>query len=522
MSNISEIKSLIDNKKSYQDKLFIRGFYFSNQDIDAKAFPFYNHWKKETILDYTLVVHEKQHYFIQHQKENNWIILIGHAFNPFTMEKDENKILRKLINLKGKDFWNKFNELTGVFSLIKIVNNKLVFVGDATCKQNLFYCNIEGKLYLSSHINLINCFAKLTEDPYIKELSNYKFFHMLGLDLPADLTKFLEIKRLPPNNYGTWDNKIILIKRFYQPQKDKVSKQERIKQLSEILHNNMDLISQKWERPAISLTGGCDSKTTLASANGLYDKYIAFSFASDEREKVDADAAKKISDYVGIKHINYDIPRQDKDFDDIETTRKVINFNKGNYDADNPNDVRKRHYLEKTDDFDIEVKSWVSELGRTYYCKRFNNRKSLGKIRPRKCTTIYKFFLHNRKLVRQTDKAFKKYIDQFFNERNEYSIDWQDQFDWEHRTGGWEGYVITGEQKYSFDITVPYNNRKFLELFVNGDFEDKLYDRLHEGIRNATNPKVDEANIHVENVMHTKNRARAESIYYTLHTLCPL
>ena len=50
----------------------------------------------------------------------------------------------------------------------------------------------------------------------------------------------------------------------------------------------MALIPKKWERPAISLTGGCDSKTTLACARGNYEKYTYFSYDSQKNELPDA------------------------------------------------------------------------------------------------------------------------------------------------------------------------------------------------------------------------------------------
>ena len=58
----------------------------------------------------------------------------------------------------------------------------------------------------------------------------------------------------------------------------------------------MKLIHKKWDKPAISLTGGCDSKTTLACTKGEYENYNYFSYISNDSEEVDAIAAKKICD----------------------------------------------------------------------------------------------------------------------------------------------------------------------------------------------------------------------------------
>lgn len=50
------------------------------------------------------------------------------------------------------------------------------------------------------------------------------------------------------------------------------------------------------------MTGGCDSKTTIACAKGLYDKFSFFSYSSSDAEKLDADAAVEISKFMGFKH----------------------------------------------------------------------------------------------------------------------------------------------------------------------------------------------------------------------------
>lgn len=82
--------------------------------------------------------------------------------------------------------------------------------------------------------------------------------------------------------------------------------------------------------------------------------------------------------------------------------------------------MRKRHYFNKIDDFDVEVKSWVSEALRAYFSKRFNNRENFGpKPTPRKCTTMYKFFLSNRKLVKNVDEMFEDYLNNYFEQAKE-------------------------------------------------------------------------------------------------------
>lgn len=519
-----DIQKLLEENPEYKEKLFIRGYYFTNDEVHPHDFPFYDNWNHEKILGYNLLVHNKQHYYIhKFNNDKSTMILVGHAYNPFTMQYKEPEILEELTALHGENFWNKFNELTGIFTLITIENSTIKFVGDPCCQQCCFYASLNNHIYLTSHSNLIGDLLNLKRDPKIEKLINYKYFHLLGNDLPDNLTQFSEVLQLLPNHYGRLKNNQIQLIRFYCPHILNKTNEELARKIGPLMHSNMELILKKWKRPAISMTGGCDSKTTIACAKGLYDKFTFFSYSSSDAEKLDADAAVEISKFMGFKHKLHKISRDDKDFDScLEITRALLDWNTGNIISTNKNDVRKRHYFNKIDDFDVEVKSWVSEALRAYFSKRFNNRENFGpKPTPRKCTTMYKFFLSNRKLVKSVDEMFEDYLNNFFEQAENNPLPWPEQFYWEQRQASGEGITITGQQRYSYDITIPYNNRRIMEFFLSASVHDKIHDKIHSLVRQQMNPKIDEPNILVVNLKHTKNRARLENLYYNLHSRFP-
>lgn len=522
--NTCDIKNIMSDNSKLRDKLFTRGFFFTDDKVDDIDYPFYGLWKKEIISDYTLMVSPKQKYYIKSLNGQS-LIIIGHAYNPFSMVADEKIILQQLLEAKAStEFWRIFNELTGVFTLIGLQNGKVYFVGDPTCMQCVFYMNQNEHIYIASHTCLLGDLFSLRWDSYIKRLSQYRFFPLLGNALPGNLTQYSEVKRMIPNHYAVYSrNEKIKMKRFYWPVSlDKTNSEIELEAAS-ILHNNLVLIAEKWDKPAISMTGGCDSKTTLACANGLYNQFSYFSYTSSESEDVDARAAHEICSALGLEHKIYHISQFDTDFERIEDTRHILEWNTGNILPINRNDVRKRKFFEDTSDFDVEVKSWASEIGRSYYSKRFNGRKNFGSVpTPRKCTTLYKFFANNRKLVKETDRVFQDYLERYFEQAKTNPVEWQEQLFWEYRISSWNGLVITGEHRYSFDITIPYNNRKLLELLLSASIEDRINDVIYKHIREIMNPRIDETGVSVTNLKHTKNRERAENIYYILHSRFPL
>lgn len=531
--NEKDVKESLEKNPKIRSKLYSRGFLFTNKNVSMEGYPFYSNWKKYDLKDaYIFFSPEwKGKNYFSYETQFYRMIIIGHAYDPFAMQKDENQILKDLCTaLSNSDslFYEKLNQLTGVFTIIYQVkmDKEWYVIGDPSGMQNVFYAGNNSEFYVSSHTNLIADVSGADWSTYAEKLVTYKFFKLFGNMMPGNITQFSNVYRMIPNHFlkisMMEENLFIECIRFYTPHVLDMPFPKIVEEVSEILNHSMELISLKWDRPAISLTGGCDSKTTLACATGLYDRFQYFSYVSSEEEKVDAEAAAEICKAINLEHKIYYIPDKDEECPDIEDVRRILWWNGGGIRINNPNDVRKRILFDIVKDFDVEVKSWASEIGRAYYSKRFHGRRNFGKSPdPRACTTLYKVFLHNRKLVRETDRVFEEYIAKYFQQDTENPLPWQEQFFWEFRVAAWNGLVITGEHRYSFDITIPYNNRKLFELLLSVPLEDRISDRLYKDVRHKMNPYIDETGIAVTNVKHTNRREIIENFYYALHSKIP-
>ena len=135
----------------------------------------------------------------------------------------------------------------------------------------------------------------------------------------------------------------------------------------------------------------------------------------------------------------------------------------------------------------------------------------------RNLTSMYKFFVTDRKLVKQTDKVFEEYRNKFDFDNGLYNYDSSDMFLWEIRYGGWGGLVITGEHRYSFDITIPYNNRNLMKLFLSLPLKDRIEDKPHEDIIKLMNKTIDDTGITIVNYNETKKRMYIEKMYFNLN-----
>lgn len=515
----NEIKTILDENTAWQELLFPKGFVLTDDfDINTSEYPFYDMWKVLDISGYRLIHHPNQKIY-SITIENKSIALIGHAYNPVLNEIEEDVLIKNALGYyveNEEKFTKYFNMWTGMFALFIFDGGKVRIYGDAAGMYTVFYGTHNDKFYCSSHTNLIGDICNLQFNSYIQKLINYKFYHLFGKSMPGDMTPYGAFKRLIPNHYVLYENSEFKKIRFFPTADDgllDLPYEKIVDKSAGILSKSMAIIHKKWEKAAISLTGGCDSKTTLSCTNGQYDKYKYFSYISSDSENVDAVAASKICKMLGLKHNTYRISNNDCDYENIPELSKIMEYNSGSTGKSNANDVRKRAFFIDCSDFDVEVKSWVSEVARAYYHKRFNKRKFPKKLTPRYATNLYKVFITDRKLIRETDEVFSDFLKTYYTDDDFKIIPWYDLFFWEFRMSSWNGLVITGEHQISYDITIPYNNRCLLQLMLSTPVEYRIEDKLHKDIMQLKNEKIANCDISVVNVKHTKNRARFEKLY---------
>lgn len=524
------LKEKLDRRPDLQDGLFRRGFVMSSKSLDDRLdeFPFYGNWKSAELAGFYIYVHKTLNIHVV-ECEGVSLFLGGHCYNPFTMEHEEQKQLKRIGESYGKeDFWSKVNELTGIFVLgwIDSVGNVNV-ITDPSGMQSSYYGLIDGDFIITSHAQIIGDLYELKMTDFTKELLAYKWYYrVMGPYLPGDLTQYDGVTRIVPNIVYTWNrgNGDVTHKRFYpltdNPQVNTDSEYyDVVHKAADILKNNAELVAKKWDKKAISLTGGIDSNTTFAACVGQYDKFDTFSYLSAHKETIDVEAAKKISKKFNTKHTIYYIPQDTSDLKDFELKKAIIDHNSGYIAPLKDNEVRKRIYLDSVFPYDVEVKSWVSETIRAYWYKHYE-RTSMPELSAKLYRNLYKIFITNRSLAHKIDKVFAEYIDKY--DYKKISSDYlpADLHYNEVTWGSWGGLNIS-DMKYYTDITILYNNRIFLDLLLRVPLEKRISDQHHIDMKEYLNKDLWDMHIRVVNMKETKTRARLLNMIFNLNRILP-
>ncbi len=81
---------------------------------------------------------------------------------------------------------------------------------------------------------------------------------------------------------------------------------------------------------------------------------------------------------------------------------------------------------------------------------------------------------------------------------------------------GWssgEGVYLTSEHRVSYDITIPFNNRKYIGRMLTVPLEKRKVDGIPNDLITYMEPQIAENGIIIKDISHTNLRALAVRTY---------
>lgn len=530
LDNANAIKKILEQYPQYQEDLFSRGYLVTSRVFDnLNDYPFYNKWK---MMPCGILKDKRRINIYSHglqdcytfEKDGIIAAIVGHAYNPFDMKYDEVEILEDCITAYQKsseDFFEKVSELTGTHLILLNDKDKLILVQDCSGMKSCYFGNVNGDLYITSHPQLVGDICDLPTDPFVKKLVKSRCYNIGNRHLPGNITPFKELKRLGGNTYAEYIQDF-RIKRFYPcGPHDEIKTKEQfdagIQEIVNIMHRNIELATKKWENPTISLSGGTDSKTTLACANGLYNKFSYFSFHCKPQEMVDANAAHKICGELGLEHTIYPIPDNNEDVEGFDELKRIIDHNTSYFKNTADHEIRKMIFLNRLNAHDVELKSWASETVRVFLERKY--KVKMPKVLSERHFSIFqtRYFL-TPFLLKKSDRLYKDFMKEIGLEGPLYNFEHSDLFYWEVRMGAW-GTSVVSSLDFCHNVTMPFNNRKLIELFLSFPHEERKLDNVHKAVIALANKQIDDMNVEIKNLYFHSYRIWLEKVYYYYRTL---
>lgn len=521
------IQDVLKERSYYRDMLFCRGYVITTNDLEEfyQDHPFYGNWERVRLKHLpngrvlNMYVHKWQRFYVYESKELS-LVLIGHAYNPFTSQHLELEILEDLASAYSKSrdkFLDKVGELTGVHVIIVINEEEAFILQDCCGLMPIYYGHISGDLYLSSHSQLIADLCDLVMSLQVEQYLSASFYKIGISQLCGIESPFAELTMLSPNTLLAIPQ--CEVHRFYPRTALHKADMDTMSFIRNALRSSIEMCVLKWDC-SISLTGGTDSQMTLASAKDFYDRLKFFSFVSSMAEEQDALAAGRICSGLGLEHVIYWIPENDSEITDFDVIASVMDHNQAYMRNRTGSDARKRAYLAQHTDVVVEIKSHVSEVARAFYYKKLGKLTFKYPLTPRNMSNLAKRNLFNRRILKYMDDSYRRFIEVTDFGDFPQGFDESDMFYWENRMPAWGALV-----KQSFDVshetTIIYNNRKLLEAFLSFDLEARISDLPQQEIIAQLNPALSKLNISNLNAMTNKKRIILERIFFEVNSLLP-
>lgn len=523
--NKKTVSQILEQKPQYRACLFSRGYFITEDaSVDAQDYPFYGQWTVKQIQQYRVFIHADQDYCI-HEDHGTTFLLIGHAYNPFNQIYIERDLLTQAAAAYAQSkelFFDCINEWTGIYCVF-VFDRDIIAVQDCAGIKALYYGVLNGTVCFTSHPQLVADLYDLEMDPFVKKLVSNRFYNIGNRYLPGDISPFAPLKRIGANVYLHCDaQKNLTVHRFYpvRPLTMCETEEEYQKQIDEaysILNKNIELATKKWPNSAISLSGGTDSKTTLACANGLYDRVQLFSFQSKDTEVTDSLAAHEICEKIGLEHKIYPIPAENSEIEDFDDLKAIIVHSYGYIRGLSDSEIRKHICMYRWDYFETEIKSWISEIVRVFFERKYG--MSFPKRLSARHFSIFQTrYFASPKLLRKSDKLYREYMEKFDLVQPKFNYEHTDLYYWEVRMSNW-GMLVTQSLDLCHRITFPFNNRKLVEKLLALPRERRKTDEMHNDIIKRANPEIYDCDIHILNNYFHSGRIWLEKVYFKYRTL---
>ena len=217
----------------------------------------------------------------------------------------------------------------------------------------------------------------------------------------------------------------------------------------------------------LSLSGGLDSRTTLAASRASWPHLAFFTYCGSPKHRIDAKVAAAVAGTLGLRHTFVD---------ETQTPNKrVLRIVRQNNMTPHKPQLACAYHHQFGEQSHLHVRSNLLELGRSNLFKRFGKRPRFrhGPATPQLMATLYT--VTSRLGPEKTTHVLPAFEHNFVAADCESALanasPW-DLYFLEHRMGAWQAGVVS-ESDVSFDTIIAFNSREIVRQFMGVPQEER-------------------------------------------------
>ncbi|WP_017548112.1 hypothetical protein [Salinicoccus carnicancri] len=462
---------MINNAKYYP-----YGYIFSDEELSNIP----DYYEKVLINRY-YYYHDKNIDISIFEDDNKFIIIHGefvHVGINDQMSKKE--VTETLFNLYQEDylqFLNLLDFIAGRFVIIIGDDNKVLVYPDATNTRSTYYS--ENKNILASHVFLIRDQLVYNRVAFSKALP----------DLTNGLisTPFNQIKSVVPNySLELFSKKY---KRFFPRENNKytkLSEEEKFSLFERFWKKQLDFYLKKYKNFIFSITGGGDSRFSLALIKEHINEIQFFTYATKEGIDNSSYAGKLLTlDYKIVKQMLNDINLNHKFIYFVDDKKQLSNEE---LNLLNKNTIGRHssflipHIKENYNQENLKhIRGNLLEIGKTRYFNKQYKESNINEVKKIFDSQYRK--AKDDKYNALADEMFADYIDRLNYGVNIYDYHILDLYHWEVRMGRWHPEILNTHD-IIFDTISPFNHRAMIEVSLSFSYEKRRDEYLFKELIN--------------------------------------
>jgi hypothetical protein len=383
------------------------------------------------------------------------LLLIGTVFDLDHRDRSARDIADRLLAegvRSGIDaMLASMDSLLGRFAIVAEIGGQRIAFNDAAATRTVYFARYNGKIALSSHATLLAGMLDIAPRTGPVRLIRH---------WPANETVYPGVRQIIPN-FALYLESGSLRRFWPREERATMPLEEAIDRAESLLVRAAECVASKW-RPAVSLTGGLDSRTTLAAFKGI--PIATFTYWNAVKNARDLIVARDIAYRAGVPHALMDC------FTKRVRPPRILAQMPEYRHIDSPLSLVQEHF---SGPGWMHVRSNLAEIGRAFWRKsrvvsrspRLTPELMTRLVRPRKGRRLSD---EDRAYAERSFAEFLPVLGYQENADGEPELlgyDGWDLYYWEHRMSSWHGPLVLGTDLI-FDTMILFNSRAFLKTVL--------------------------------------------------------